>query len=84
MSRSFAALLLLAFRAGLCAQDAAVPPLEGTVIRQLWQRLPNAPAQWGQAVADASRMPRRSVAGVLGAPAGASYLRDKIASAAAS
>ena len=35
MSRSFAALLLLAFRAALCAQDAAVPPLEGTVIRRL-------------------------------------------------
>ncbi len=35
MSRSFAALLLLAFRAALCAQDGAVPPLEGTVIRRL-------------------------------------------------
>jgi len=35
MSRSFAALLLPAFRAALCAQDGAVPPLEGTVIRRL-------------------------------------------------
>jgi hypothetical protein len=35
MSRSFAALLLLAFRAALGAPDAAVPPLEGTVIRRL-------------------------------------------------
>jgi hypothetical protein len=35
MSRSFAALLLLAFATALCAQDAAVPPLEGTVIRRL-------------------------------------------------
>ena len=33
MSRSFAALLLLAFATALCAQDGAVPPLEGTVIR---------------------------------------------------
>jgi len=35
MSRLCAALLLLAFRAALCAQDGAVPPLEGTVIRRL-------------------------------------------------
>jgi hypothetical protein len=35
MSRSFAALLLLAFRAAPCAQDGAVPPLEETVIRRL-------------------------------------------------
>jgi hypothetical protein len=35
MSRSFAALLPLAFATALCAQDAAVPPLEGTVIRRL-------------------------------------------------
>jgi len=35
MSRSFAALLLLAFATALCAQDAAVPPLGGTVIRRL-------------------------------------------------
>jgi hypothetical protein len=35
MSRSFAALLRLAFATCLCAQDAAVPPLEGTVIRRL-------------------------------------------------
>ena len=35
MSQSFAALLLLAFATTLCAQDAAVPPLEGTVIRRL-------------------------------------------------
>ena len=33
-------------------------------------RMTDAPAQWGQAVSDASRMPRRSVAGVLGASAG--------------
>jgi hypothetical protein len=36
--------------------------------------LPDAPAQWGQAVSDASRMPRRSVAGVLGATAGVQFL----------
>ena len=35
MSRSFAAVLLLAFATALCAQDGAVPPLEGTVIRRL-------------------------------------------------
>ena len=35
ISRSFAALLLLAFATALCAQDAAVPPLEGTAIRRL-------------------------------------------------
>ena len=35
MSRSFAAFLLLAFATALCAQDAAVPPLEGTVIHRL-------------------------------------------------
>src|SRR6266481_4901689 len=34
----------------------------------------DAPAQWGQAVCDASRMPRRSVAGVLGASAGMQFL----------
>jgi hypothetical protein len=35
MSRSFAALLLLAFATARGAQDAGVPPLEGTVIRRL-------------------------------------------------
>src|SRR5260370_12726050 len=35
MSRSFASLLLLASATALCAQDAAVPPLEGTAIRRL-------------------------------------------------
>jgi hypothetical protein len=163
MSRSFAALLLLAFVAAVCAQAGAVPPLEGTVIRRLgntngraqqpgcseqpgcftlrsavelhdpalspasdWlarlrraqverqeekpavdrhgdplprthadkqsavtllqvsgigcHRMPDAPAQWGQAVSDASRMPRRSVAGVLGASAGVLTTRSGAAS----
>ncbi len=35
MSRSFAALLLLAFATALCAQDGAVPPVDGTANRRL-------------------------------------------------
>ena len=35
MSRSFAGLLRLAFATAPCAQDGAVPPLEGTVVRRL-------------------------------------------------
>ena len=45
-----------------------------TLLLAIWHWMPDAPAQRGQAVADASRMPRRSVAGVVGASAGASCL----------
>jgi len=38
--------------------------------------MPDAPAQWGQAVSDGSRMPRRSVAAVLGASAGVPTTRS--------
>src|ERR1700676_5201426 len=48
----------------------------GDVAVGIWRRSPDARLKWGQAVSDASRMPRRSVAGLLGASAGASYLRD--------
>src|ERR1700688_3405736 len=48
----------------------------GDVAVGIWRRSPDARVQWGQAVSDASRMPRRSVAGLLGASASASYLRD--------
>src|ERR1700720_4812040 len=48
----------------------------GDVAVGIWRRSPDARVKWGQAVADASRRPRRSVAGLLGACAGASYLRD--------
>ena len=41
-----------------------------TLLLAICHRMTDALAQWGQAVSDAGRMPRRPVAGVLGASAG--------------
>jgi len=78
MSRSFAALLLLAFRAALVAQDAAVPPLEGTVIRRLGNTL------W-RSVVELHAPAFSHASDLLARPfACASYVGHKIASGAAS
>ena len=51
-----------------------------TLLLAICQRLTDAPAQWGLAVSEARRMPRRSVAGVLGASAGVLTTRSGAAS----
>ena len=51
-----------------------------TLLLAIWHRMPDAPAQWGQAVSDPSRIPRRSVAGMLGASAGVRTTRSAAAS----
>ena len=51
-----------------------------TLLLAIWRITPDAPAKWGQAVSDASRMPKRLVAGVLGASAGVLTTRSGAAS----